>query len=180
MKFLVPVIMVAFACTGSAAHARSQDDWTTISDIGAYGLTAVSIGTPLLQGDNNGALQAGGSYLGAQLAAQALKRIFPETRPDGSDPKSFPSGHTATAFAAAASIYERQGAKMGIPALAVAGLVGVARVKADKHHWYDAVAGAGIGLASGLLVTRKPDQSQIAVIPWGDSNGGGVSVSMRF
>jgi membrane-associated phospholipid phosphatase len=161
------------------AFADSQKNWDAASSIGAYGLVAVAIGTPIIKNDGNGALQAIGSLGAAQLVSQGLKTAFPELRPDGSDRKSFPSAHTATAFAAAASIYERQGPKVGIPAFIFAGLVGVARVKADKHHWYDVVAGGGIGLASGFLITNKPNR-RLALVPYGDSKGGGVTVAMRF
>jgi membrane-associated phospholipid phosphatase len=169
-----PLLLLA-----APSYADAQKDWDTASNIGAYSLVAVAIGAPLVKGDKNGALQAAGSVGAAQLVSLGLKSGFPELRPDGSDRKSFPSGHTATAFASAASIYERQGAKVGIPALIVATFVGLARVKADKHHWYDAVAGAGIGLTSGLLITNKPNRN-IAVIPYGDTKGGGVVVAMRF
>lgn len=163
----------------SPAQASSEKDWSTASDIGAYGLAAAAIGYPLVTDDTNGALQAGGSLAAAQLVAQGLKEAFPEWRPDRSDRKSFPSGHTATAFAAAASIFNREGQTAGIPALAVATFVGVARVKADKHHWYDVAVGAAIGGASGFLITRKPNR-QVAMIPWGDTKSGGVTVAMRF
>lgn len=177
--YICSFLLFVFASNITPAYADSQQDWATASDIGAYGLSAFSLGLPLVKGDNKGALQAAGSFAGAQLTTQALKNIFPETRPDQSNRHSFPSGHTATAFAAAASIYKRQGSKIGVPAFLVAGLVGVARVKADKHFWYDAVAGAGIGLASGILITHQRQQN-LALVPWGDSHGAGVSMAMRF
>jgi membrane-associated phospholipid phosphatase len=58
--------------------------------------------------------------------------------------------------------------------------VGLARVQADKHHWYDVLVGAGIGTASGFLITRERSARQAVVLPWGDSKSGGVSVAMRF
>ena len=64
--------------------------------------------------------------------------------------------------------------------MAVATFVGVARVKADKHHWYDCVAGAGIGLASGFLITRDRKDRVAMLTPLGDTNGGGISLAMRF
>lgn len=168
------------AAIPSAAQAKDEKTWKTVSDIGAYGLMAVAIGVPLAKDDTNGALQAGGSVVAASLVSEGLKEAFPELRPDGSDRKSFPSGHTARAFAAAASLYNRQGQSFGIPALAVATLVGVARVEADKHHWYDAVAGAAIGSAAGFLITRdRPDRTAM-IVPWGDSKGAGISLAMRF
>ncbi len=178
MRYLAVLISILISFS-SPVLANSQDDWDTASSIGAYGLAIYSLGAPIVKGDNAGALQAAGSLGGAQLASQALKYSFPETRPDGSDRKSFPSGHTATAFSAAASIYQRQGAKQGIPAFAIAGLVGVARVKAKKHFWYDAVAGAAIGLTSGLIITKKINQNTM-LVPFGDSKGGGIGMIMRF
>lgn len=172
---------VALVCAlPSAAFAKNEQTWATISDVGAYGLVAVSIGTPMVKGDENGALQAGGSVAAATLISQGLKEAFPELRPDRSDRKSFPSGHTANAFAAAASLYNRQGAAVGIPAMAVATLVGVARVQADKHHWYDVVAGGAVGLTTGFLITRDRPDRKTALVPWGDSKGGGISFAMRF
>ena len=143
-------------------------------------LTALAIGLPAVHGDGAGALQAAGSEGAAGLVVAGLKQAFPERRPDGSDNKSFPSGHTAVSFAAAASIYERQGPGIGIPAFAAASFVGLARVEADKHHWYDCVVGAGIGTAAGLLITRKPGQRSAMIVPWGDTHGGGVSMAMAF
>ena len=64
--------------------------------------------------------------------------------------------------------------------MAVATLVGVARVKADKHFWYDVVAGGAIGLTSGFLLTHDRTTNTAMIIPWGDSHGGGVSVGVRF
>ncbi len=173
------VALLALALPG-AAFAKNEKTFATLSDIGAYGLTAVSIGLPLIKDDTNGALQAGGSVAAAQLVTFGLKEAFPELRPDGSDRKSFPSGHTSMAFSAAASLYNRQGKSIGIPALAVATFVGFARVQADKHHWYDVVAGAAIGGTVGFLITRdRPDRTAM-VIPWGDSKGGGMTLAMRF
>jgi membrane-associated phospholipid phosphatase len=184
MNRLVARIAMIFALLALAlpgpAFAKGEKTYATLSDIGAYGLVAVAIGLPLVKGDTNGALQAGGSVAAAQLVSFGLKEAFPELRPDGSDRKSFPSGHTSMAFAAASSLYNRQGQSVGIPALVVASFVGVARVQADKHHWYDVVAGAAIGSASGFLITRdRPDRTAM-IVPWGDSKGGGMTLAMRF
>lgn len=169
--------LVLMAATPALAGEKG---WADASDIGAYGLTAVAIGLPLVQEDVPGALQAAGSIGATKLLTYGLKEAFPEWRPDRSDRKSFPSGHTSTAFAAASTLFNRQGAEVGIPALAVATLVGVARVKADKHHWYDAVAGAGLGAATGFLITRDRKDKVALLTPWGDTKGGGVSFAMRF
>lgn len=152
--------------------------WATASDVAVGGLAAWSLGVPLVQGDTRGAMQAGGSMLAAQAVAQGLKESVHETRPDGSDRRSFPSGHTSMAFAAATSILDRRGLAEGIPALAVASFVGVARVEARKHHWHDVLAGAAIGTASGLLITHP--RPGTAVVAWGDTTGGGITYAARF
>lgn len=176
-RMFFPAILALVATSPARAGDKT---WERISDIGSYSLMGVAIAAPLIDGDGKGTLQAAGSIGAAQLIALGLKETFPETRPDGSDDKSFPSGHTARSFAAAATLFERQGPEYGLPAFAVATLVGVARVKADKHYWYDAVAGAAIGLGTGFLITSKRENERIAVIPWGDTKGAGVHVAMRF
>ena len=83
-----------------------------------------------------------------------LKSVVNEQRPDHSDDQSFPSGHTALAFAVARSIdkeFRRESVWIPIVSYAAATAIGVERVVSDRHHWYDVVAGAGIGLASAEL-----------------------------
>jgi membrane-associated phospholipid phosphatase len=179
-KSLLAITFAASALSfQTPAAAKGEKGWDTASSVGAYGLAAVALGVPIIKKDKAGALQAAGSLAATELVTFGLKKSFPELRPDGSDRKSFPSGHTSLAFASAATLYQREGAKVGIPAFLVAGFVGVARVKADKHHWYDCVAGAGIGAAAGFLITNKPDR-QVALMPWGDTKGGGISLAARF
>jgi membrane-associated phospholipid phosphatase len=135
---------------------------------------------PAVTGDGKGALQAAGSIGSAYAVSTGLKEAFPEDRPDHSDNRSFPCGHTAAAFGAAVSIWERRGPGEGIPAVALASFVGLARVEGHKHHWYDAVAGAAIGTSSGLLLTHPLANKHVALAPWVDSTGGGASMSMVF
>jgi membrane-associated phospholipid phosphatase len=68
---------------------------------------------------------------------------------------SFPSGHSATAFAFAT------GACAELPMLApallpLAGTVAYSRVHTGAHYPSDVAAGVGIGIGSGLLVTHWP------------------------
>ena len=170
---LAPALLVA-----APAQAEEQD-WGTASDIAVGGLVAWSVGMPLVEGDEKGALQAGISLAAAQGLTQLLKRIVDKERPDGSNNRSFPSGHTATAFAAATSIMERRGADEGLPAMGIASFVGAARVQARKHDWADVAAGAAIGSASGLLFTH-PKQRNMSLVAWGTTKGGGIAFSMTY
>ncbi len=103
----------------------------------------------------------GGSHIGkaesarifdAQLTTVAvtclLKELIHEDRPDGSDTKSFPSGHTSMAFATASALAEKDHKHKWIY-YGLAGLVGWSRVDLDKHHWHDVAAGAALGYTCG-------------------------------
>ena len=177
MRFTIPAIAASLLI---ASPAQAGDNgWATASDIGRDGLVIVALGLPSIQGDWKGTKQAAFSLGATALVTTALKETISEERPDHSNDKSFPSGHTSISFAAAATLHKRDGWQVGVPAHLVAAFVGVARVKADKHFARDVIAGAAIGEASGwLLTSRKNDQVQW--LPWGDAHGGGVAVAMKF
>ena len=75
-------------------------------------------------------------------------------RPDGSAFNSFPSGHTATAFAAAEFLnqeYKSLSPWYGYAGYTVAIATGTLRMYNNKHWFSDVVAGAGIGILSTKL-----------------------------
>ncbi|QOI96505.1 MAG: phosphatase PAP2 family protein [Flammeovirgaceae bacterium] len=81
----------------------------------------------------------------------SLKKITTVPRPDTGQPSSFPSGHTAQAFAAATFMAKEYGYKSvwySIGAYTVATGVGVMRVMNNRHWASDVLAGAGIGILS--------------------------------
>ena len=81
----------------------------------------------------------------------SLKHTIHEMRPDGTDNHSFPSGHTAVAFCGATTLmheYRKVSPWIGVAGYAVATTVAVDRVRCNRHHWGDVVAGAAIGVAS--------------------------------
>jgi membrane-associated phospholipid phosphatase len=89
----------------------------------------------------------------SQVVVQGVKFATHRTRPDGSNAQSFPSGHTASAFATATVLNRHFGWKAGIPAYAFAGYVGASRTSANKHHLSDVLMGAAVGIAAGRTVT---------------------------
>ena len=84
----------------------------------------------------------------------SLKKITAVQRPDGSAYTSFPSGHTAEAFASAEFMrkeYKDISPWYGVAGYAVAATTGYLRMYNNKHWFSDVVAGAGVGIASTKL-----------------------------
>ncbi len=79
----------------------------------------------------------------------ALKHVVNRERPDGTDNKSFPSGHTTFAFAGATILYkeyQHTSKWIGIAGYGVAALTAADRIRRNRHHWEDVAAGAAIGV----------------------------------
>jgi membrane-associated phospholipid phosphatase len=145
---------VALALVPASANAKSD----TIEQVGK----ALAIAEPVFAGgvsiyrnDWNGLAQMGVTTGATVGTAFALKYIVHEQRPDHSDNKSFPSDTAALAFAPANYLWDRYGWEWGVPAYLVAGFVGYSRVQADKHHWWDVAASAGIALGYTKLFTTR-------------------------
>jgi hypothetical protein len=127
----------------------------------------------------------------------ALKLAVQRERPDGSDNRSFPSGHASNAFAIA-SVISQHYKKLVIPAYAFGTYVAVSRMAAEKHFFSDIVGGSGLGLVIGRVVVRrngrppdpKPgeaapppaDKTTWDVAPWAgpSGDGRGLMLVVRF
>jgi membrane-associated phospholipid phosphatase len=86
---------------------------------------------------------------------QILKATIRRQRPDGSNHKSFPSGHTSTFFTWATLLEHHYGWKAGIPAYAVAAAIGASRITQGSHYLSDVAAGATLGVIVGRTVARQ-------------------------
>lgn len=80
-----------------------------------------------------------------------FKNLIREERPDGSSFNSFPSGHTALAFAGADMVRRAYGWEWGAACYAMATAVGIGRVVHQRHWWWDCVAGAAVGIGCSYL-----------------------------
>ncbi len=83
-----------------------------------------------------------------------LKQITKVKRPDNSDFKSFPSGHTTEAFAAAELMrieFKEYNPLLSYAGYLVAGATGFLRMYNNKHWISDVLAAAGIGIGSSKL-----------------------------
>ena len=176
-----PALLAALVvCVGMAGPAEASDhDWKVASDIGGASLVAFALGDTAWRQDWAGGRQLAFSLAATGAATYGLKHAFPEERPNGRDNRSFPSGHTSIAFASAGYLHQRYGWQVGLPATLAAGFVGLARVEAHEHHWYDAVAGAALGEATAFIIT-KPLNDRVMITPWADSRGAGLSLNAQF
>jgi membrane-associated phospholipid phosphatase len=116
------------------------------------------------------------AQLVAQVTTQGLKFAVGRTRPDGTT-LSFPSGHTASAFATATVLQRNLGWKVGIPAYAMASYVGVARIQDKRHFLSDVAFGAAVGIVAGRTVTVGSGSAKFAVAPSVAPGGGGVNLT---
>jgi membrane-associated phospholipid phosphatase len=88
------------------------------------------------------------------LTVYSFKYLTHEQRPNGSNDQSFPSGHTAEAFASAEFLmqeYKNVSLWYGISGYVVALSVAYLRMYNNEHWFSDVVAGAGFGILSTRL-----------------------------
>lgn len=115
-----------------------------------------------------------------------LKNSTHVVRPDGSNDKSFPSGHTAQAFLGAVMIQREYGDKSiwyPVAAYTVATSVGVLRVLNNRHYTSDVLVGAGIGMLSAHIAYWTHQykwNKNIVVMPTYSSRTAGVYFAMTF
>ena len=134
-------------------------------------------------GGKGGIARAGADIMRAQLLSQAYVQVIKFTvqreRPDGSNNVSFPSGHSASAFATATVLQRHYGWKVGVPATILAAYVATARVHDNKHYLSDVIFGGAMGVAAQRTVTLHAGQYGFSVVPVAALHGGGVTVVVQ-
>jgi hypothetical protein len=124
---------------------------------------------------------------------QTVKHITGVQRPDGSSFTSFPSGHTAEAFASAEFLrqeYRDVSPWYGVIGYSVAATTGYMRLYNNKHWLSDVIAGAGIGIASTKLsywlypkmknLFFKKQASHTVVMPFYNNSTFGLGMVKSF
>jgi len=99
--------------------------------------------------------------LGTIGVTYALKYGIGRTRPDGSDQKSYPSGHTSVAFATATMYQMWYGWKAGVPAYAFAAITAFQRLDDNRHWFSDVIMGAAIGIAVPYMFYKGEERAKI-------------------
>ncbi|MBO9562604.1 MAG: phosphatase PAP2 family protein [Niastella sp.] len=172
-SFIIPAAMISYGFTSLGSHGLKDinknirnelamehphnaihiDNYLQYAPaIAVYGLNAAGI-----KGKHNfkdRTILYTMSMLISNSTVFSIKSLSKQTRPDGSDAMSFPSGHTANAFVAAEFMrqeYKDVSPWYGVAGYAVAATTGYLRMYNNKHWFSDVVTGAGIGIASTRL-----------------------------
>jgi hypothetical protein len=179
--------------TENIDHKITIDDFTQyLPAVAVYGLNAMGI-----KGKNNlkdRTLILATSYLLVAATTLPLKNITHVQRPDGSSFNSFPSGHTATAFAGAEFLwqeYKDVSVWYGISGYIVATGTGFFRMYNDRHWLTDVAAGAGIGILCTKtaywiypkmqkLLFKKETKAAVIIAPFYNGNHTGIGLVGRF
>jgi membrane-associated phospholipid phosphatase len=151
-----------------AQNAFAVDSTTRNTNIITGGLPVLAAGLSYFNDDTEGVVQLIKSEAATVLITEGLKNASHQTRPDGSDNKSFPSRHAAVAFSAAQFMQMKGGWEYGLPSYAAAAYVANARVESNRHRWRDVAAGAATGAVTTYYFTDEKHDRRLGMM-WSGS-----------
>jgi membrane-associated phospholipid phosphatase len=116
----------------------------------------------------------------AAATTSVLKNTTHVLRPDGSDYRSFPSGHATSAFVSATFLHEEYkdvSLWYSVAGYSIATATGVIRMMNNKHWLSDVLVGAGIGiLTTKAVYLVYPPVKKYFVAKCGNRNSNKLSI----
>lgn len=209
----IPAVLIGYGIIGIENHQlksfntqiRSEitediDEKITIDDFSQYApaasvYTLDAFGVKARHNFQDRSVILATSYLILSSTVLGLKSMTHIERPDGTSNNSFPSGHTATAFAGAEFLrqeYRDESVWYGVAGYAVATGTGLFRMYNNRHWLTDVAAGAGIGILSTKiaywvnpyltkqLFGNKESKSTTLVSPSYDGQHFGIGLVHQF
>ncbi len=113
-----------------------------------------------------------------QLIVGPIKVLTHRLRPNGTNHRSFPSGHTANTFAIARFIQRQTSTSIAVPFYALAAVTGAGRIEGRQHYLSDVVIGATMGVLAGSAVGRTQRTGRLSWQPMMDAPGLQVSLQL--
>ena len=176
-----PFILTLIACAVTFPNIVHANDFDIerIGDLLMVITPAYALGMTSRENNFDGTIQFIKSFAATQLVTEGIKAFELEERPNGSNRRSFPSGHTAAAFSGAMFIHKRYGWQPAVIPYIMAGATGWTRVHAKMHYWHDVFAGAAVAaLCTWTLVDKYNTGSYITVSA--DTTGATLNFSTQF
>ena len=158
--------------------SNSQAEWWSTQGYAAT--VGLGLLAPLVfdkEDGKNHALRVAEVGIGTAGVTYGLKRAFPETRPDGSDRESFPSGTAALTFSVA-HMNAHWRPKQALLWYGAATFCSLSRLQLQKHHEKDVIFGAALGVGIAELNLRSTHGWVLA--PLVSENGTGIMFSSKF
>jgi len=169
-SFIIPAVLITYGFVALNNNALRKLDVSTrdeiqedhplfanhldnylrfVPGVAFYGLNLAGVKSKHSVADGTGLYVLSEAIMG--VSTFTVKHAADRNRPDGSNNYSFPSGHTASAFASAEFLnqeYRDVSPWIGYAGYAVATATGAFRLYNNRHWVSDVVAGAGFGIAS--------------------------------
>gem|GEM_PF-2600060 len=127
----------------------------------------------------------GSAYTVNAVSTVLLKAAVNSQRPDpdfNGGQFGFPSYHASSTFTIASVLNEYYGWHVGLPAYAVAGMVGWSRIDKRDHDLSDVVFGAALGYVIGTSVAKHhlTGDSRVMLMPWNEPSNRAVGLAMEW
>lgn len=155
MRQIFVTLILCFSISAAHAVGGPFGNKNKLGDIMMVMSPAYALGITIMVKDAVGTMELAGSVLAAQLASETIKMLEIETRPNGRDKKSFPSGHPTGAFSGAMFVHKRYGWRPALIPYGIMAVAGWSRVAACAHYWHDVATGAVISALFTWIVVDK-------------------------